>query len=73
MTQMLDGKFGGVQDRRKPAKSSPRVVLWMTYAAVARPTPSELGDRSILVPQQSQKQANPGFSKDFHCSYKGIL
>ena len=51
---MLDGGVAGVWDLRKHAKSSPSMFLWKTYAAVVRRTPSELGDKLILVSRQVQ-------------------
>ena len=76
---MLDGRVTGGRNRRKRAKPSPNMFLWRIYAAAVRPTPSELGDRSILASRQSQNQANPlGWSSrdrkigDFEKKMRGI-
>ena len=56
---VLDDRFAGAWNPRKHAEWSPNMFLWKTYAAVVRPTPSELGARLILVLRQAQNLVNP--------------
>ena len=64
---MLDGGVGDPGDLWKVDKSSASMFLWKSYAAVVPTTPSELGDRLILVQQLVQFWSNQGFTKDFPC------
>ena len=41
------------------------MFLWKSYAAVVPTTPSELGDRLVLVQRLIQFWSNQGFTKDF--------
>ena len=64
--QMLDGGVGVPWDLWKVAKSLASMFLWRIHAAAIQPTPTELGDRSILVQRLIKFGSNQGFTKNFH-------
>ena len=59
------GGVAGAWNLRKRANASISMFLWRIYAATVRATPSELGDKLILVLRQPQNMENPGLTKDF--------